>query len=70
VNVPARHTTVVEVIEFSFAVIHEFTSADLAPPADENVTVQEPGGPIGAPVGVRGFGISPSPSAARAGLMA
>ena len=53
----------VEVIEFSLAEIHEFTSADVAPLAEENVTVQELGGAMGEPVGVAGLGMRPSPSA-------
>ncbi|HLX50349.1 MAG TPA: hypothetical protein VKS82_18635 [Streptosporangiaceae bacterium] len=50
-------------IEFSLAEIHEFTSADVLPLADENVTVHELGGAMGEPVGVAGLGIRPSPSA-------
>jgi hypothetical protein len=62
-NVPDRHTTVLAVIEFSLLAIHEFTSADVLPLAEENVTVHERGAPIGTPDGLRGFGIRPSPSA-------
>src|SRR5580704_614716 len=64
VNVPARHTTVVAVMAFSWAAIQAFTPADVLPPAAAvNVCVHEPGGPTGEPVGVCGLGISPSPSA-------
>src|SRR5579859_1280904 len=63
VKVPDRQTTVAEVIEFSLAAIHEFTSADVLPLAEENVTVHELGGAMGEPVGVAGLGMSPSPSA-------
>src|SRR6516165_5228003 len=63
VNVPDRHRTVVVVMPFSLAVIQELTVADVAPLAEANVTVQDDGGAIAEPVGVAGFGISPSPSA-------
>jgi hypothetical protein len=62
-NVPDRHTTVVAVIEFSLLAIHEFTSAEVLPLAEEKVTVHEPGALTGTPDGLCGLGISPSPSA-------
>src|ERR1700733_323427 len=65
VNTPDRHTNGGEVIEFSLAAIQALTAADVlvVPAGTLNVTVQELGGPIGAPVGVWGFGIILSPSA-------
>jgi hypothetical protein len=62
VNVPDRHAVVVVVMPFSLAAIQELTVADVAPLAEANVTVQDDGGAIAEPVGVAGFGISPSPS--------
>src|SRR5690349_16167365 len=63
VNVPDRQSTVVVARLFSLAAIQELTVADVAPPAEANVTVQDDGGAIAEPVGVAGFGISPSPAA-------
>src|SRR6185437_481858 len=62
VNTPDRQSTVAPDSEFSFAAIHEFTLADVAPDAAANVTAHDDGAAIGAPVGVAGLGISPSPS--------
>ena len=63
VNVPDRQSTVVVAMLFSLAAIQELTVADVAPLAEAKVTVQDDGGAIAEPVGVAGFGISPSPSA-------
>src|SRR4029077_17790146 len=63
VNVPDRHSTVVVAMLFSLAAIQELTVADVAPFADANAPCQDAGGAIAEPVGVAGFGISPSPSA-------
>ena len=62
VNTPDKHSTVGPLSEFSFAAIHESTLADVAPAAEANVTPHDDGAVIGAPVGVAGFGTSPSPS--------
>src|SRR5579875_1384175 len=66
VKVPARHTTVVDVMEFSFLAIQELIIADVPPLAEAKMTVHDVGAAACEPVGVAGFGISPSPSAGTA----
>ncbi|MGO9196661.1 MAG: hypothetical protein ACLQK4_05995 [Acidimicrobiales bacterium] len=52
-------------ISFSWVEIQPFTSADVAPLAEANVTVHLEGGATGEPVGVAGLGMRPSLSTGR-----